>query len=164
MFRRFALSETEIVIDQVPAHHRVEGVLGNIVLVAALLALLFILVRCGGQAQPERHVDLVVLVPGLSTTVTVVKATPGNLDGMSCQNSNTAAADVQVFDASAASQVTLGTTKPKGFLTIPATSEKELPSTPKGIYLAKGLALAATTGIENSMALDSGVDCTVAIR
>jgi hypothetical protein len=100
------------------------------------------------------------LANGLTTTVTTVKSSAGELGAYHCLNPNSSAAYVQIFDASS---VTLGSTTPVLSLGIPATSGGNLEWT-IGLHFATAIKVAATTTATGSTAPSTAVDCNFAYK
>jgi hypothetical protein len=93
---------------------------------------------------------------GLSITVKVVKASAGNLDGYYIYNPNASVAYVQIFNASSAGSVTLGTTVPVLSLGIPSLGAANISTL--GIAFSTGIAVASTTTATGSTANGTAVD------
>lgn len=107
------------------------------------------------------------LANGLSTTVTSVKNSAGELGSYHCLNQSGAVAYVQVFDAASAGAVTLGSTIPVLSFGLPAASS--LPGGgnlewSNGIHFASGIQVAATTTATGSSAPATAVDCNFAYK
>lgn len=132
--------------------------------IAALVAALFI---SGGLALaqvPNMGFGTGnVLANGLSTTPKTLKASPGMLAWLSCNNANNAAVFVQAFDVDGATAVTLGTTVPSFTLALPvntaAFSSFALPAN-----FFRGLKVAATTTATGATAPTTAVDCSFGIK
>jgi hypothetical protein len=93
-----------------------------------------------------------------TTTVRVVKSTPGILSGYFIYNPNSSAAYVQFFDT--AGTVTLGTTVPTLAFGFPATSAANILIN-EGITFANGIQLAVTTTATGNTAPSTGLDVNV---
>jgi hypothetical protein len=90
----------------------------------------------------------------------LVSATAGKFGGYYIYNPNSSVAYMQVFDASAAANVTLGTTAPKLTIGVPATSAANLEIT-KGARMQNGIVMACTTTAGGATAPVTGLDITV---
>jgi hypothetical protein len=105
------------------------------------------------------------LANGLTTTVTTVKSSAGELGLYHCLNPNTVSAYVQIFDTSGA--VTLGTTVPVLSLGIPASSSGpgggNLEWT-MGIHFANAIKVAVTTTATGSAAPSTALDCNFGFK
>lgn len=95
----------------------------------------------------------------LSTTVTAIKANPGQLAILNCYNPNATATYVQIFDALTAN-VTLGTTTPKLVLGLPPTNANAVDDSPVGFQFFTGISYAATTTATGSTAPGTAVVCS----
>jgi hypothetical protein len=107
------------------------------------------------------------LANGLSTAVTSVKTSAGELGSYHCLNQSGAVAYVQVFDAASAGAITLGSTVPTLSFGLPAASS--LPGGgnlewSNGIHFANGIQVAATTTATGSSAPSTAVDCNFAFK
>lgn len=98
------------------------------------------------------------LLNALSTTVTSVKSSAGELGLMQCYNPNTSQVYIQVFNVASGS-VTLGTTTP--LLSIPigpsATGGFAMPN--PGMNFSTAISVAATTTATGSTAPSTATDC-----
>ena len=91
------------------------------------------------------------LVSSLSTTLTRIAATGSNLSGYNISNPNAATVYVQIFDAAATGDVTLGSTTPNLSIAVPAFGVTDaLPSS--GVAFQNGIVIAATTTATGSSA------------
>jgi hypothetical protein len=105
------------------------------------------------------------LANGLTTTVTTVKSSAGELGAYHCLNPNIASAYVQIFDTSGA--VTLGTTVPVLSLGIPASSSGPGGGNLEwtvGIHFANAIKVAVTTTAIGSTAPSTALDCNFAFK
>lgn len=87
---------------------------------------------------------------GVGSTAVLVNAAARRLHGVHVTNINTADSFIQIFDAAAAADVTVGTTAPKQSYLIPGSDgtnrtgfDKDLGMAP--ILLSNGLVIAVTT-------------------
>lgn len=94
----------------------------------------------------------------LSTTVTAIKASAGQLGYMNCYNPNSAVAYIQVFNVAAGS-VTLGTTAPTEFLPIPPALFNGFQAS-VGHQYGTAISYASTTTPTGSTANSSPVSCS----
>jgi hypothetical protein len=101
------------------------------------------------------------LANGLSTTVTTVKSSAGELGAYHCLNPNASAAYIQVFDTSGA--VMLGTTTPVLSLGLPASDGGNL-EWGMGVHFANAIKVAATTTATGSTAPGTAIDCDFAFK
>jgi hypothetical protein len=101
------------------------------------------------------------LANGLTTTVTTVKSSAGELGAYHCLNPNASAAYVQIFDTSGA--VTLGSTVAVLSLGLPASSGGNLEWT-IGLHFNNAIKVAATTTATGSTAPSTAVDCNFAYK
>lgn len=90
----------------------------------------------------------------------VVRSMAGKFGGYYYYNPNSSAAYIQVFDALQASDVTLGTTDPKGTFGVPATSAANVELT-RGLKMQNGIVIAVTTTAKGSTAPTTGLDLTI---
>jgi hypothetical protein len=86
----------------------------------------------------------------LGTTVVAVKASQGTLGGWYVYNPNTSVAYLQIFDVASGS-VTLGTTRPKLTLGIPASGAANLEMS-LGVHFGTAISIAASTTPSGSSA------------
>lgn len=98
------------------------------------------------------------LLSGLSTTVTAVKASSGQVGMIQCYNPNSSQVYIQIFDA-ATTGVTLGTTPPKLSIAIGATSTGGFILSAPGIGFSTAISVAATTTATGSTAPATAPDC-----
>jgi hypothetical protein len=101
------------------------------------------------------------LANGLTTTVTTVKSSAGELGAYHCVNPNAAVSYVQIFDTS--STVTLGITAPVLSLGLPANDGGNI-EWGMGIHFANGIKVAVTTTATGSTASGTAVDCNFAYK
>lgn len=106
--------------------------------------------------QPHTQGGLNTAAGSITTTVTSVKASAGQLYGYYIYNPNASAAYCQIFDLATGS-VTLGTTTPKLSFGIPATSAANV-TFPNGLAFATAISIAFTTTRTGSSAPGSSVD------
>jgi hypothetical protein len=105
------------------------------------------------------------LANGLTTTVTTVKSSAGELGAYHCLNPNTSSAYVQIFDT--AGTVTLGTTTPVLSLGIPASSNGPGGGNLEwtvGIHFANAIKVAVTATATGSTAPSTALDCNFAYK
>ena len=105
------------------------------------------------------------LANGLTTTVTTVKGSAGELGAYHCLNPNTASAYVQIFDTAGA--VTLGTTVPVLSLGLPASASGPGGGNLEwgmGIHFANAIKVAATTTATGSTAPATALDCNFGFK
>ncbi len=104
------------------------------------------------------------LANGLTTTVTQVKGSAGELGAYHCYNPNTSnQAYIQIFDVATSGGVALGSTVPALSLGLPAADGGNLEWV-MGIHFANGIQVAATTTATGSTALGTSVDCNFAYK
>ena len=96
-------------------------------------------------------------LPALSTTVTTIKASAGNLGSIICGNTNAAMEYLQLFDV--AGTVTLGTTPPDWIVPIPSTNVGGVILV-VGLNFANAIKVAATTTATGSTAPGTALDCS----
>ena len=119
--------------------------------------------RCGtaptGSGVCEGTMWTTLLLAGLTSTKTTVKAAPGIMGILYCYNSNAAVAYIQVFNATTAN-VTVGSTTPVLSLPIAATSIGGFGfGGGSGFYFSTAITVAATTTATGSST--NTVDCNV---
>lgn len=98
---------------------------------------------------------------GLSTTVKLVKASPGIVSIVHCWNPNTSQIYVQLFNA-LPTNVTLGTTAPVAFIPIAATSTGGWSISPLALGgFRTAISVAATTTATGAGAPSTAPDCDI---
>lgn len=97
---------------------------------------------------------------GLSTTVTAIKASAGELGMLQCYNPNAVVIYVQVFNLAFGS-VTLGTTAPTLSIPIAATSTGGYALANPGINFSAAMSAAVTTTATGLTAAGTATDCNV---
>lgn len=106
--------------------------------------------------QPHTQGGLNTAAGSITTTVTSVKASAGQLYGYYIYNPNASVAYCQIFDLATGS-VTLGTTTPKLSFGIPASSAANV-TFPSGVAFGTAISIAFTTTRAGSTAPGSSVD------
>lgn len=96
----------------------------------------------------------------LSTTVTSVKSSAGQLFMLQCGNVNTSEEYVQIFNVASGS-VTLGTTAPTLSVPIAATATGGFAFSMIGVQFSTAISVAATTTATGSTAPSTALDCNV---
>lgn len=81
----------------------------------------------------------------LSNTAVLVEAGPVNVYSYDVYNANSAVAYIQLFNAAAAGDVTVGTTAPDAVISVKATDRAALAAAVALYGFDKGLVIAATT-------------------
>lgn len=100
------------------------------------------------------------LLNALSTTVTTVKGSAGQLGSVYCFNPNASVAYIQIFDAATTGAVTLGTTTPKlSFGITPTAGMVPLPLSVMAAGFLNGIQVAATTTATGNTAPGTAMDC-----
>jgi hypothetical protein len=100
---------------------------------------------------------------GLSTTVTAIKPSAGQLGFAQCDNPNTSITYVQIFNLAAGS-VTLGTTAPVQLIPIPANLSNGFVTNIVGIQYSTAISAAATTTPTGSSAPVTAINCTFGVN
>ena len=108
---------------------------------------------------PATSGGLSTATAALSTTVTSVKASAGQVYGWYVYNANSTACYLQVFNTASGS-VTLGTTTPTMSLGIPAGGGANV-AMPNGIAFSTAISMAATTTRAGSTACTSAIDVNI---
>lgn len=103
------------------------------------------------------------LLNALSTTVTAVKASGGQLGKLYCWNPNSSVVYVQVFNVASGS-VTLGTTTPAQSFGIPPTNSSGYTLSLTGDEYGTAISVAATTTATGSTAPGTAVDCNASFN
>jgi hypothetical protein len=99
-----------------------------------------------------------ILAAGVNASKTLVKAGTVKLGGYHLLNTTAAVAYLQIFDAAAAADVTLGSTTPTLSLGLIASGGAVLaPSGWKGIQFTKGIVVAGTTTVNGNTG--AAIDC-----
>ena len=89
------------------------------------------------------------LVSPLTSTAVLVSTNASNLSGYSFSNPNPVVVYVQLFDAAASTDVTVGVTVPKASVAVPAYGVTDAMPT-QGLDFRLGLVVAATTTAKGS--------------
>ena len=92
----------------------------------------------------------------LANTPTAIKASAGVLYGLQIENTQGAAAYIQIFNVATGS-VTLGTTTPDLEILVAATSQKEVILPNLGVPFTTAISIASTTGSKGSTGSSNGV-------
>lgn len=100
------------------------------------------------------------VLTALKATATLVHAGDGKFGGYFIYNPEGAETYLQVYAASSAASVTVGTTPPIARYAIPATSGANL-ELDRGLYAVGGIVVAATTTATGSSAPASGLEATI---
>lgn len=103
-----------------------------------------------------------VPLPALSTTVTQVKGSAGEISNYIVWNPNATVAYVQIFDKATTGAVTLGTTVANAFIPVPPGATANLARV--GWSFSNGIQVAATTTATGSTALTTAVDANFGYR
>lgn len=104
-----------------------------------------------------------VVTSALSTTVTAIKSSAGQIGELYCYNSNASVGYVQIFNVVSGS-VTLGTTAPARIYGIPATNAGGIAMSIVGIQFSTAISYAATTTPTGNTALGTGLACNVSFN
>lgn len=97
------------------------------------------------------------------TSVTAIKASPGQVGELYCYNPNSIAAFVQVFNTASGS-VTLGTTVPLRSYGIPPTAAGGVAMNVIGIQFSTAISYAATTTATGASLVSTGLTCNVSFN
>jgi hypothetical protein len=95
--------------------------------------------------------------PSLTNNPELVSQKKGSLQWYACDNPNGSAAWIQVFDASATTGITPGTTPPKFFLPVPAGAYSAV--VPANVL--NGIVIAATTTPTGGTAPSTALSCSI---
>jgi hypothetical protein len=97
-------------------------------------------------------------IHGLTNTVTTVKAAPGQLGLVQCDNQNGSTSYVQIWNALVGS-VTIGTTPPTQTVPIQANSSNGFTLNLVGMEYSTGISVAGTTTDNGSTGPGTGLNC-----
>jgi hypothetical protein len=101
------------------------------------------------------------LLNSLSTTVTGIKSSAGQIGYIQCWNPNASVSYIQLFDALSGS-VTLGSTVPKLSIGVPPTNSTGFVLPLVGVQFASAISTAVTTTATGNAAPSTAVDCNAA--
>jgi hypothetical protein len=121
-----------------------------------LLPLLLFLMPLVGVANPF-GASATYANAALTATLVVAQSTPGLLTYYNISNSNSSTVFIQYFDASTTAGITLGSTSPKGWISVPSGNGVTDAALPFGIAFANGIVIAVTTTPTGNTAPSSSV-------